>query len=129
MQECHDLVKQLSAKKAGGTTETKTKEESGPEKPPESDDFDGTIDMLAKSGDSLAVEDPDMVAAKTHALSEFDHVHPFTSAADLKAALSRDVPCPFGDGGSHRPRIMLDVETKEHRFGWESGGHVHKNRT
>ncbi|CAK9093273.1 unnamed protein product, partial [Durusdinium trenchii] len=60
--------------------------------------------MLAKSGDGLAVEDPDMAAAKTHALSEFDHVHPFTSAADLKA-LSRDVLV------GHKLAVIIDAGT------------------
>ena len=58
---------------------------------------DDSIDMLA-SGEPLNMEDPDLVAAKTYAMSEFDHVHPFTTVADMRAALSRDVPCPIRHG-------------------------------
>lgn len=102
MQECHELVKQLSAKKAGGAEaqgNTSSNQPGPEEQQKESDDMDGAMDMLATGGDGLAVEDPDTVAAKAYALSEFDHMHPFSSATELKAALSRDVPCPTGHGG------------------------------
>ena len=74
MQECFELVKQLSAKKAGGAeaqggAESQTSGQSGQEqKQKEGEDMDGAVDMLASSGDGLAVEDPDTVAAKTYAL-------------------------------------------------------------
>ena len=101
MQECHELVKQLGAKKAGGAEAqgNTPSNQPGPEQQKESDDMDGAMDMLATGGDGLVVEDPDTAAAKAYALSEFDHVHPFSSATDLKAALSKDVPCPTGHGG------------------------------
>ena len=96
MQECHDLVKQLSSKKAGEVLQDTSKDAgTGAEKQQHTenaDDMDGGFELAAGDCDGLAVEDPVTLAAKEFALAQLDRVHICTTVQQLKTILSRDVP-------------------------------------